>query len=42
MIADRVHPRPQLAREQWIDLNGQWEFRFDDARVGLDGTPRAS
>ncbi len=28
------HPRPQLRREQWVDLNGRWEFAFDDGDVG--------
>lgn len=23
------YPRPQLVREGWIDLNGQWDFLFD-------------
>jgi beta-galactosidase/beta-glucuronidase len=25
------YPRPQFRREQWINLNGAWRFRFDDA-----------
>ena len=24
------YPRPRLAREQWLNLNGQWQFAFDD------------
>jgi len=28
------YPRPQFVREQWMSLNGEWEFEFDDARVG--------
>lgn len=28
------HPRPQFVRDSWINLNGQWEFEFDDDRVG--------
>ncbi len=31
-----VHPRPQLTREQWIDLCGEWEFDYDDADRGRD------
>ena len=31
-----VHPRPQLVREAWIDLCGEWEFQYDDTEVGLD------
>jgi hypothetical protein len=30
-----LHPRPQLRRERWIDLCGQWGFAFDDADEGL-------
>ncbi|MUG66857.1 glycoside hydrolase family 2 [Paenibacillus campinasensis] len=28
------YPRPQLVREQWENLNGQWDFRFDDSQEG--------
>jgi len=28
------YPRPQLVREQWLNLNGAWEFEFDDERIG--------
>lgn len=28
------YPRPQFVREQWINLNGEWDFRFDDDNVG--------
>ncbi|MDF3046654.1 MAG: hypothetical protein K0R30_2882, partial [Ornithinibacter sp.] len=21
-----LHPRPQLTRERWFDLSGQWQF----------------
>ena len=24
------HPRPQMIRENWMDLNGLWDFCFDD------------
>ncbi|SFE11564.1 Glycosyl hydrolases family 2 [Paenibacillus catalpae] len=33
------YPRPQFAREQWIDLNGEWNFAFDDANTGEAGLP---
>ena len=23
------HPRPDFKRQQWINLNGTWEFKFD-------------
>jgi len=25
------YPRPELVRENWIDLNGEWDFAFDFA-----------
>lgn len=28
------YPRPQFVRQQWMNLNGEWEFDYDDARVG--------
>ena len=31
-----MHPRPQLTRDRWIDLCGQWEFAYDDADRGRD------
>ncbi len=30
------YPQPQFQREQWMTLNGQWEFEFDDSNAGLD------
>jgi beta-galactosidase/beta-glucuronidase len=30
------YPQPQFQREQWMSLNGPWEFEFDDANVGLE------
>ncbi|MCS7463856.1 glycoside hydrolase family 2 [Paenibacillus doosanensis] len=33
-IARPEYPRPQLVREQWLNLNGTWEFEFDDDRIG--------
>lgn len=29
------YPRPQLVRRDWQNLNGDWEFAFDDADEGL-------
>jgi len=29
------YPRPQFVREQWLNLNGTWQFDFDDADAGL-------
>ena len=28
------HPRPDFERQQWINLNGLWDFRFDKENVG--------
>ena len=28
------YPRPQLVRKDWIDLNGAWDFQFDDENQG--------
>ena len=29
------YPQPQFEREDWLNLNGTWEFEFDDANAGL-------
>ena len=29
------YPQPQFQREQWMTLNGPWEFEFDDANAGV-------
>jgi len=29
------YPRPQFVREPWVNLNGEWEFAFDDNNQGL-------
>lgn len=28
------YPRPQFVRKDWLNLNGRWEFAFDDQDVG--------
>jgi len=28
------HPRPDFVREPWLNLNGEWEFAFDDRDEG--------
>jgi beta-galactosidase/beta-glucuronidase len=28
------YPRLQFVREDWLSLNGEWEFRFDDGNIG--------
>src|SRR3954464_9687730 len=32
----RGYPRPQLRRDQWISLNGAWEFAFDPDAIWRD------
>ena len=29
------YPRPQLSRKSWENLNGEWDFAFDDKKEGL-------
>lgn len=29
------YPRPQFVRSEWLNLNGPWEFAFDDSDAGL-------
>ncbi|CAH0121853.1 Beta-glucuronidase [Paenibacillus sp. CECT 9249] len=28
------YPRPQFVRDHWLNLNGEWSFRFDDDNAG--------
>lgn len=28
------YPRPQFVRDNWVNLNGSWDFRFDDGNQG--------
>lgn len=28
------YPRPQFVRSNWLNLNGQWRFKFDDQQLG--------
>ncbi len=28
------YPRPQMVRDQWTDLNGPWDFAYDDEDRG--------
>lgn len=30
------HPRPDFMRDTYLNLNGEWQFAFDDANAGLD------
>lgn len=29
------YPRPQFRRNEWTNLNGEWEFEFDDNNDGV-------
>jgi beta-galactosidase/beta-glucuronidase len=31
-MTDFAYPRPQLVRDQWMSLNGEWKFMYDDER----------
>ena len=28
------YPRPQFVRNKWVNLNGDWNFTFDDENLG--------
>ena len=28
------YPRPQFVRNQWVNLNGKWDFGFDEQNCG--------
>ncbi|MFN2533317.1 MAG: glycoside hydrolase family 2 protein, partial [Pyrinomonadaceae bacterium] len=30
------YPRPQFVRDRWLNLNGEWEFAFDDKDEGIE------
>ena len=36
-MQDILHPRPRLTRASWFDLNGTWQFAYDDSDLGLAG-----
>ncbi len=38
MIYRTEHPKPQFERENWLNLNGQWDFEIDH---GISGKDRA-
>lgn len=35
-IPRNEYPRPTLVRENWINLNGAWQFEIDHERVGIE------
>lgn len=34
LIPRPEYPRPDFQRSEWLNLNGQWQFDFDDEEVG--------
>lgn len=35
MIYRTEHPKPQFERENWVNLNGEWQFEIDRENTGL-------
>lgn len=35
-IPKTEYPRPSLVRDNWINLNGQWQFEIDHANTGME------
>lgn len=31
------YPRPDFERPEWMNLDGQWDFEFDDENIGEKG-----
>ncbi|GGA34903.1 glycoside hydrolase family 2 protein [Paenibacillus physcomitrellae] len=38
----KQYPRPQFVRKDWANLNGEWDFAFDDQEAGETGEWYAS
>lgn len=36
-ISRQEHPRPDAVREDWINLNGEWDFEIDNECAGIEG-----
>lgn len=34
-IPRNEYPRPQLVRNEWLNLNGQWDFEIDSEKCGM-------
>jgi beta-galactosidase/beta-glucuronidase len=30
------YPRPQLVRDEWVNLNGEWDFEIDNSITGIE------
>ncbi|WP_197028393.1 glycoside hydrolase family 2 protein [Bacillus sp. EB01] len=35
LIPRNEYPRPQFVRKKWMNLNGEWDFAFDDNNIGI-------
>jgi len=35
-IPRNEYPRPQMVRDSWLNLNGEWDFEIDNGRSGRD------
>ena len=33
-IPRKEHPKPQFERQDWLNLNGEWQFEIDNGRSG--------
>lgn len=33
-IPRKEYPRPDFERNEWLNLNGEWDFEFDDSNIG--------
>lgn len=36
MIPREEYPRPQLVRDDWVNLNGEWDFEIDNSVTGTE------
>ena len=36
MIYRTEHPKPQFMRENWLNLNGEWQFEIDNSNSGVE------
>ncbi len=36
MIYRTEHPKPQFMRNNWLNLNGEWDFEIDNGNSGVD------
>ena len=34
MVYRQEYPRPDFQRSEWLNLNGQWDFVYDDDNIG--------